>query len=81
MSLNESGYSSGDVSLIELFDGSLGTKGVREIHLSELVDYVVRGGGPGSQELRSMMRRSDHVEPLDGFSALTFYFSIIHNFL
>ena len=51
MSLYESGYSSGDVSIMDLFDGSLHAKCVREVKLEELVEYVVRGGWPGSQDL------------------------------
>ncbi|MDY4611640.1 MAG: AAA family ATPase [Sphaerochaetaceae bacterium] len=76
MSLYESGYSSGDVSLMDFFDDSLSMKGFREIHLSELVNYVVRGGWPGSQGLsvREAMRISqdylanipDDMERVDG---------------
>ncbi len=48
MSLYEAGHSTGDVSLMDLFDDRLKAIPLRDIRLSELVDYVVRGGWPGS---------------------------------
>jgi len=51
MSLYESGNSTGDVSIMDLFEDSLRAKATGEIKLSELIHFVVRGGWPGSQEL------------------------------
>lgn len=48
MSLYESGESSGDVSLKELFDGKLQPKITGEVKLESLVHYIVRGGWPGA---------------------------------
>lgn len=52
MSLYESGNSTGDVSIMDLFNDSFKTKTTGEIKLSELIDFVVRGGWPGSQVLQ-----------------------------
>jgi hypothetical protein len=51
MSLYESGHSSGNTSIMDLFDDKLKAISLRDIRLTELVDYVVRGGWPGSQIL------------------------------
>lgn len=51
MSLYESGHSSGNISIMDLFDDKLKAISLRDIRLTELVDYVVRGGWPGSQKL------------------------------
>ena len=51
MSLYESGNSTGDVSVLDLFEDSLTTKTTGEIIFSDLIDFVVRGGWPGSQKL------------------------------
>lgn len=51
MSLYESGHSSGNISIMDLFDDKLKAISLRDIRLTELVDYVVRGGWPGSQTL------------------------------
>lgn len=51
MSLYESGHSSGNISIMDLFDDKLKAISLRDIRLTELVDYVVRGGWPGSQIL------------------------------
>ncbi len=52
MSLFESGNSTGDVSIMDLFEDSLESKTTGEIKLSELINFVVRGGWPGSQGLQ-----------------------------
>ena len=49
MSLYESGNSSGDVSLMDLFDQRRILFSVREPQLEELISYVVKGGWPGLQ--------------------------------
>jgi len=51
MSLYESGHSSGDVSLAALFNGSIKPISIKEPKLEELIDYIIRGGWPGSQSL------------------------------
>lgn len=51
MSLYESGYSSGEVSLSELCDGRFGSKLTGEVELKKIVEYIIRGGWPGSLEL------------------------------
>ena len=51
MSLAESGYSTGEVSLMDLFEGSFKPSKTREISLGELIDFTVRGGWPGAQNL------------------------------
>lgn len=51
MSLYESGHSTGVVSLESLFKNSLKSAVCDEIKLGDLVDFVVRGGWPGSQSL------------------------------
>ncbi len=48
MSLFETGDSSGDVSLKEIFDGQLPTQITGEVNLKQLIYYVVRGGWPGN---------------------------------
>ena len=48
MSLYETGNSSGDVSLLSLFEKSPVKGSMRKISLSELVHYIVRGGWPGN---------------------------------
>ena len=51
MSLFESGNSSGEVSLKDLCAGKIAPKLTRQTELSELIDYIVRGGWPGNQDL------------------------------
>ena len=51
MSLYESGHSSGEVSLMDLFDHRRISLSVRETQLDELISYAVRGGWPGLQDL------------------------------
>jgi hypothetical protein len=64
MSLFESGYSTGDVSLMDLFDDSMKVKQTGEVKIPELIDYIVRGGWPGSLELsinESMIIPKDYL--------------------
>ena len=51
MSLYESGYSSGDVSLEKLCNGSITPKLTGEVNLKDIVEYIIRGGWPGSLKL------------------------------
>ncbi len=51
MSLFESGYSSGIVSLKELCDGKITPKLTGEVTLSNLTEYIIRGGWPGNQDV------------------------------
>lgn len=46
MSLFESGVSTGDVSLADLFKGNVSNKIVRKTELKELADLIVKGGWP-----------------------------------
>ncbi|MDY6470013.1 MAG: DUF4143 domain-containing protein, partial [Succinivibrio dextrinosolvens] len=47
----ESGYSSGIVSLKELCDGKISPKLTGEVTLSNLTEYIIRGGWPGNQDV------------------------------
>ena len=51
MSLFEAGKSSGKISLKELCNGELKAQLTGEVALTDLIDYIVRGGWPSSQEL------------------------------
>lgn len=51
MSLYESGDSSGDVSLKDLFDGKVENKIVKKTELNRLAELIVRGGWPGAINL------------------------------
>ena len=51
MSLYESGHSSGQVSVMDLFDHKRISFSVQPPQLDELISYVVRGGWPGLQDL------------------------------
>ncbi len=48
MSLFESGDSSGEVSLMSIFDNDFKAKATREASLESLIKLVIRGGWPGS---------------------------------
>ena len=48
MSLYESGYSTGDVSLKELCDGNIEEKWTGEVDLKHLAGLIIRGGWPGN---------------------------------
>src|SRR5690554_72746 len=54
MSLYESGDSTGDVSLLKLFDNKINTTLVKEINLEKLIELVVRGGWPRSLSLDTL---------------------------
>lgn len=51
MSLFESGNSSGAVSLLGMFDGKINVTTINKPTLSELIEYIIRGGWPGLQGL------------------------------
>lgn len=51
MSLCESGKSSGKVSLKGICSGSLESQLTGEVQLSDLIDYILRGGWPNNQDL------------------------------
>ena len=51
MSLFESGHSSGRVSLQELCSGKLEPEVTGDVELSDLVEYIVRGGWPANQDI------------------------------
>lgn len=51
MSLFEMGDSSGQVRLIDLFNNELKPISTGEVKLTQLINYTVRGGWPGSMEL------------------------------
>ena len=51
MSLYEAGFSSGDISLQRLCKGELQAKLTGEMSLIKIIEYVIRGGWPGSIEL------------------------------
>lgn len=46
MSLYESGDSTGDVSIEEMFSGNLNCKYIRKVELDELAKLIIRGGWP-----------------------------------
>ena len=48
MSLYESGDSTGDVSLLELFDGKSVAPGISRLSQEKLIDLIIRGGWPGN---------------------------------
>ena len=77
MSLFEAGKSSGKVSLKELCNGILKAQLTGEVALTDLIDYIVRGGWPSSQELSieeaALLPKeyisailSDDIERIDG---------------
>ena len=52
MSLQETGVSSGAVSLMDLFNDSMQSKATGDISLNYLIELVARGGWPGMQSLQ-----------------------------
>ena len=77
MSLFEAGKSSGKISLKELCNGILKAQLTGEVALTDLIDYIVRGGWPSSQELSieeaALLPKeyisailSDDIERIDG---------------
>lgn len=51
MSLYEAGLSSGEISLQQLCKGELTAKLTGEVSLTKIIEYVIRGGWPGSLTL------------------------------
>ena len=51
MSLYEAGFSSGDISLEKLCEGQLTPELTGEVGLPRLIEYILRGGWPGSIDL------------------------------
>lgn len=51
MSLYEAGFSSGDISLQQLCKGNLTAKLTGDISLNRIIEYIIRGGWPGSLDL------------------------------
>lgn len=62
MSLFESGDSSGEISLMSIFDNNLEAKATGEVSLESLIKLVIRGGWPGSLGLPY---RSYRIIPAD----------------
>ncbi len=48
MSLYEAGFSTGEVSLLDICRGKADTKFTGEVPLINIIDYILRGGWPGS---------------------------------
>lgn len=51
MSLYESGNSSGDISILDMFNGKVKGKYVRKVELDELARLIIRGGWPANIEI------------------------------
>ena len=51
MSLYESGKSSGAIGLLDLFEHKLTPSVTDEVNLDMIIDYIIRGGWPGIQNL------------------------------
>ena len=51
MSLYESGDSTGDVSLKDIYNNKVESKKTRDINLKEIIKLVLRGGFPGSMDV------------------------------
>ncbi len=51
MTLYESGCSSGEVSLSELCEGKIIPKLTGNVDIHKLIDYIIRGGWPGNQDI------------------------------
>ena len=77
MSLFEAGKSSGKISLREICNGNLEAQLTGEVQLTNLLDYIIRGGWPNNQELpieeASLLPKeyisailSDDIERIDG---------------
>ena len=77
MSLFEAGKSSGKISLKEICNGNLEAQLTGEVQLTNLIDYIIRGGWPNNQELpieeASLLPKeyisailSDDIERIDG---------------
>jgi len=69
MSLFESGDSTGDVSLSDLFSDVSIAKNTGEVSLKKLIEFIVRGGWPGSRDLsldQAMRIPVDYLENVPG---------------
>ena len=66
MSLYETGNSSGDVSLKELCEGKLIPKLTGNVELLDIIDYIIRGGWPGNQDVPIESARLLPKEYIDG---------------
>ena len=53
MSLFESGDSSGDISIMDMFNGKNIVKNVKKTSLEELANLIVRGGWPANINIAS----------------------------
>ena len=65
MSLYEMGKSSGRVSLMELFDNAEISSSLSDVRYDDLIEYVLRGGWPGVQELsldEAMQMVADYIK-------------------
>lgn len=51
MSLYESGDSTGEISLLDICNNKITNKLTKEIELKKLIEYILRGGWPGSIDL------------------------------
>ncbi len=65
MSLYESGDSSGEVSLKDLFDGQIEIDGYSEINLERLAFFVCRGGWPQAVDMRDEIALDQASDYLD----------------
>lgn len=54
MSLYESGDSTGDVSISDMFSGNVKGKYIRKVELDELAKLIIRGGWPANIEIEDM---------------------------
>ena len=66
MSLFESGDSSGEVSLKELFDGNLNVGGENKIDIEKLAFLICRGGWPGAIDLKEKPALQQAFDYYDG---------------
>ena len=57
MSLYESGDSTGDVSIEEMFSGNVNCKYIRKVELDELAKLIIRGGWP-----ENIVKEGDDIE-------------------
>ncbi len=54
MSLYESGDSTGDVSISDMYDGKVEGKYIRKVELDELAKLIIRGGWPANLEIEDI---------------------------
>lgn len=54
MSLYESGNSTGDVSISDMYDGKVEGKYIRKVELDELAKLIIRGGWPANLEIEDI---------------------------